>query len=184
MARSRIAPRCGSCSTPRSAARSRPGGTIVEGTAGNTGIGLALVANARGYRTVIVIPRTQSDEKKDFLRLCGAELREVDAVPYKNPDNYVHQSERLAAELAKSEPNGALWANQWDNTANRDAHFRTTGPEVWEQTDGKVDAFTCAVGSGGTLGGMSQYLKSRNGERRHRRRRSTRVGHPQLGSEW
>jgi cysteine synthase len=133
-----------------------PGGTIVEGTAGNTGIGLALVGNARGYRTVIVIPETQSQEKKDMLRLCGAELREVPAVPYKDPNNYVHVSERLAKEL------GAFWANQWDNTANRDGHFRSTGPEIWAQTDGKVDGFTCAIGTGGTLAGVSMFLKSRN----------------------
>ena len=139
----------------------KPGGVVVEGTAGNTGIGLALVGNARGYRTVIVIPETQSQEKKDMLRLCGAELREVPAVPYKNPENYVHVSERLAKELAQSEPNGALWANQWDNTANRDAHLKGTGPEIWRQTDGKVDGFVCAVGTGGTLAGVSTYLKQR-----------------------
>jgi cysteine synthase A len=139
-----------------------PGGTIVEGTAGNTGIGLALVGNARGYRTVIVIPDTQSQEKKDFLRLIGADLREVPAVPYKDPNNYVHVSERLAGELAKSEPNGAIWANQWDNVANREAHIQGTGPEIWEQTDGKVDGFICAVGTGGTLGGVSMALKKRN----------------------
>jgi cysteine synthase A len=140
----------------------RPGGVIVEGTAGNTGIGLALVARARGYRTVIVIPETQSQEKKDMLRLCGADLREVPAVPYKNPDNYVHYSRRLAEELAKSEPNGAIWANQFDNTANRQGHFETTGPEIWDQTDGKVDAFICAVGTGGTLAGTGMALKERN----------------------
>ncbi|MDX1528975.1 MAG: cysteine synthase A [Gammaproteobacteria bacterium] len=139
----------------------KPGGVVVEGTAGNTGIGLALVGNARGYRTVIVIPETQSQEKKDMLRLCGAELREVAAVPYKNPQNYVHVSERLANELAQSEPNGALWANQWDNTANRDAHLKGTGPEIWRQTDGKVDGFVCAVGTGGTLAGVSTYLKQK-----------------------
>jgi cysteine synthase A len=133
-----------------------PGGVIVEGTAGNTGIGLALVGNARGYRTVIVIPETQSREKKDMLRLCGAELREVPAVPYRDPDNYVHVSERLAREL------GALWANQWDNTANRDAHYVGTGPEIWRQTDGKVDGFVCAIGTGGTLAGTSLFLKERN----------------------
>ncbi len=134
----------------------RPGGVIVEGTAGNTGIGLALVGNARGYRTVIVIPETQSQEKKDMLRLCGAELREVPAVPYKDPGNYVHVSERLAKEL------GAFWANQWDNTANRDGHHRSTGPEIWEQTEGRVDGFTCAIGTGGTLAGVSQFLKEKN----------------------
>ena len=140
----------------------RPGGVIVEGTAGNTGIGLALVANALGYRTVIVIPETQSREKKDMLRLCGADLREVPAVPYKNPENYVHVSGRLAEELAASEPNGAIWANQFDNVANRDGHVRTTGPEIWEQTDGKVDGFVCAVGTGGTLAGVAMALKERN----------------------
>ncbi len=134
----------------------RPGGTIVEGTAGNTGIGLALVGNARGYRTVIVIPETQSGEKKDMLRLCGAELREVAAVPYKDPDNYVHVSERLAGEL------GAFWANQWDNTANADGHYRSTGPEIWAQTGGRLDGFTCAIGTGGTLAGVSRFLKERN----------------------
>ena len=139
----------------------RPGGVVVEGTAGNTGIGLALVGNARGYRTVIVIPETQSQEKKDMLRLCGAELREVPAVPYKNPENYVHVSERLAKELAESEPNGAFWANQWDNTANRGGHAKSTGPEIWRQTEGTVDGFVCAVGTGGTLGGVSDYLKSK-----------------------
>jgi cysteine synthase len=140
----------------------RPGGVIVEGTAGNTGIGLALVGNARGYRTVIVIPETQSQEKKDMLRLIGAELREVPAVPYKNPDNYVHVSERLAKELAASEPNGAFWANQWDNLANRQGHYKTTGPEIWQQTDGKVDGFICAIGTGGTLSGVGLALKERN----------------------
>ena len=134
----------------------KPGGTIVEGTAGNTGIGLALVGNARGYKTVIVIPETQSREKKDMLRLCGAELREVPAVPYKDPNNYVHVSERVAKEM------GAFWANQWDNTANRDGHVKSTGPEIWEQTGGKVDGFTCAIGTGGTLAGVSLYLKSKN----------------------
>ena len=134
----------------------KPGGTIVEGTAGNTGIGLALVGNARGYRTVIVIPETQSQEKKDMLRLCGAELREVPAVPYKNPNNYVHVSERVAKEL------GAFWANQWDNTANREGHLLSTGPEIWAQTDGKVDGFTCAIGTGGTLSGVSMFLKKKN----------------------
>jgi cysteine synthase A len=139
----------------------KPGGVIVEGTAGNTGIGLALVANARGYRTVITIPDTQSQEKKDMLRLCGADLREVPAVPYKNPENYVHVSERLAKELAATEPNGALWANQWDNLANRDGHFRTTGPEIWEQTNGTVDGFICSIGTGGTLSGVGLFLKER-----------------------
>jgi cysteine synthase A len=140
----------------------QPGGVIVEGTAGNTGIGLALVGNALGYRTVIVIPETQSQEKKDMLTLCGADLRQVPAVPYSNPDNYVHYSERLANEIAKTEPKGAIWANQFDNVANRRAHYETTGPEIWEQTDGKVDAFTCSVGTGGTLAGVALALKERN----------------------
>jgi cysteine synthase len=140
----------------------RPGGVIVEGTAGNTGIGLALVGNALGFRSVIVIPQTQSQEKKDTLRLCGAQLVEVPAVPFSNPNNYVKLSGRLAAQLAKSEPAGAIWANQFDNVANRDGHFKTTGPEIWEQTSGKVDGFICAVGSGGTLGGVALALKERN----------------------
>ncbi len=140
----------------------QPGGMIVEGTAGNTGIGLALVGNARGYRTVIVMPETQSQEKKDMLRLCGADLRLVPAVPYSNPGNYVRYSETLAKELAASEPNGVLWANQFDNQANRQGHYRTTGPEIWNQTDGRVDAFTCAVGTGGTLAGVGMALKERN----------------------
>jgi cysteine synthase len=139
----------------------KPGGLIVEGTAGNTGIGLALVGNARGYRTLIVIPETQSQEKKDMLRLCGAELKEVPAVPYRDPGNYVHVSERLAQELAGREPNGVLWANQWDNTANRDGHYRSTGPEIWEQTAGGVDGFVCAIGTGGTLTGVGMFLKER-----------------------
>jgi cysteine synthase A len=142
----------------------RPGGVIVEGTAGNTGIGLALVGNARGYRTVIVIPQTQSQEKKDALRLYGAQLREVPAVPYSDPDNYVHVAERLAAELAAGEPNGVLYANQWDNLSNRDGHFRSTGPEIWRQTEGRVDGFTCSIGTGGTLAGVGLYLKQRNPE--------------------
>jgi cysteine synthase A len=140
----------------------QPGGVIVEGTAGNTGIGLALVGNALGYRTVIVIPDTQSQEKKDMLRLCGADLREVPAVPYKNPENYVHVSRRLAEALAETEPKGAIWANQFDNTANRRGHFENTGPEIWRQTDGKVDAYICAVGTGGTLSGVGMALKERN----------------------
>jgi cysteine synthase len=140
----------------------RPGGVIVEGTAGNTGIGLALVGNAMGFRSVIVIPETQSQEKKDTLRLVGAELVEVPAVPYSNPNNYVKLSGRLAAQLAKTEPNGAIWANQFDNVANRDGHAATTGPEIWEQTDGKLDGFICAVGSGGTLAGVAMALKARN----------------------
>ena len=139
-----------------------PGGVVVEGTAGNTGIGLALVGNARGYRTVIVIPETQSEEKKDMLRLCGAELKEVPAVPYRDPNNYVHVAERLAKELAKTEPEGVLYANQWDNVSNRDGHIRSTGPEIWNQTDGTVDGFTCAIGTGGTLAGVGIYLKSKN----------------------
>ena len=139
--------------------RLKPGGTIVEGTAGNTGIGLALVGASMGFRTVIVIPETQSQEKKDMLRLAGAELVEVPAAPYKNPNNYVRYSGRLAAELAKTEPNGAIWANQFDNVANRQAHIETTGPEIWEQTDGKVDGFICSVGSGGTLAGVATALQ-------------------------
>ena len=137
----------------------RPGGTIVEGTAGNTGIGLALVGASLGFRTVIVIPETQSREKKDMLRLAGAELVEVPAAPYRNPNNYVRYSGRLAAALAKTEPKGAIWANQFDNVANRQAHLEMTGPEIWEQTDGKVDGFICAVGSGGTLAGVAQALQ-------------------------
>src|SRR5919202_2034691 len=140
----------------------RPGGVIVEGTAGNTGIGLALVGNARGYRTVIVMPETQSQEKKDMLPLCGADLRLVAAVPYANPMNYVRYSERLAAEIAAAEPNGAIWANQFDNLANRRGHYETTGPEIWHQTDGRVDGFTCSVGTGGTLCGVGIALKERN----------------------
>lgn len=140
----------------------RPGGVIVEGTAGNTGIGLAVVGNTLGFRTVIVIPETQSQEKKDALRLLGAELVEVPAVPYRDPNNYVKVSGRLAEDLAKSEPNGAVWANQFDNVVNRQAHIETTGPEIWRQTGGKVDGFTCAVGSGGTLAGVAIALKARN----------------------
>ena len=140
------------------------GGVIVEGTAGNTGIGLALVGNARGYRTIIVIPDTQSQEKKDMLRLCGAEVREVPAVPYRNPNNYVKISGRLAEELARTEPHGAFWANQFDNVANRDGHYRTTGPEIWRQTGGRADAFVCAVGTGGTLAGVGMYLKEQKPE--------------------
>jgi len=137
----------------------KPGGTIVEGTAGNTGIGLALVGASMGFRTVIVIPETQSQEKKDMLRLAGAELVQVPAAPYKNPNNYVRYSARLAAQLAKTEPQGAVWANQFDNVANRLAHYETTGPEIWAQTDGKVDGFICAVGSGGTLAGVALALQ-------------------------
>jgi cysteine synthase A len=140
----------------------RPGGVIVEGTAGNTGIGLALVGNARGYRTVITMPDTQSAEKKDALRLLGAELHEVPAVPFKNPGNYVHAAARLAQELAAREPNGVLYANQWENLSNAEGHYRSTGPEIWRQTDGRVDAFCCAIGTGGTIAGVGRYLKERN----------------------
>ncbi|MDI6026797.1 cysteine synthase A [Corticibacterium sp. UT-5YL-CI-8] len=139
----------------------KPGGVIVEGTAGNTGIGLTLVAKALGYRTVIVIPETQSQEKKDVLRLLGAELIEVPAAPYKNPNNYVKVSGRLAEQLARTEPNGAIWANQFDNLANRDGHIQTTAQEIWQQTDGKVDGFVCAVGSGGTLAGVAIGLRAK-----------------------
>ncbi|WP_209596049.1 cysteine synthase A [Ruegeria sp. HKCCSP351] len=137
----------------------KPGGTIVEGTAGNTGIGLALVGASMGFKTVIVIPETQSEEKKDMLRLAGAQLVQVPAAPYRNPNNFVHYSRRLAEKLAQTEPNGAIWANQFDNVANRQAHVETTGPEIWEQTDGKVDGFICAVGSGGTLAGVAEALQ-------------------------
>ena len=140
----------------------RPGGTIVEGTAGNTGIGLATVASALGFRTVIVIPETQSQEKKDMLRLLGAELVEVPAVPYANPNNYAKYSGRLAEALAKSDPNGAIWANQFDNVANRRGHYETTGPEIWEQTGGRIDGFVSAVGTGGTLAGVGRALKQRD----------------------
>jgi cysteine synthase A len=139
----------------------KPGGLIVEGTAGNTGIGLTMVGSALGYRSVIVLPRTQSQEKKDFIRLLGAELIEVDAVPYANPGNYARISGRIAEERAATEPNGAIWANQFDNLANREAHYLTTGPEIWEQTGGKVDGFICAVGSGGTLAGVAQALREK-----------------------
>ena len=139
----------------------KPGGTIVEGTAGNTGIGLALVGASMGFRTVIVIPETQSQEKKDMLRLAGAELVQVPAAPYRNPNNYVRYSGRLAEALAMTEPNGAIWANQFDNVANRQAHVETTGPEIWDQTGGRVDGFICAVGSGGTLAGVAMALQSR-----------------------
>jgi cysteine synthase A len=140
----------------------RRGGLVVEGTAGNTGIGLALVGNALGFRSVIVIPDTQSQEKKDMLRLCGAELVEVPAVPYANPNNYVRVSGRLAGELAKTEPHGAIWANQFDNVANRNGHIATTGPEIWQQTGGRIDGFVCSVGTGGTLAGVGIALKERN----------------------
>ncbi|WP_138465499.1 cysteine synthase A [Poseidonocella sp. HB161398] len=137
----------------------KPGGTIVEGTAGNTGIGLALVGSSMGFKTVIVIPETQSQEKKDMIKLAGAELVQVPAAPYRNPNNYVRYSERLAMKLAETEPNGAIWANQFDNVANRQAHIDSTGPEIWEQTGGKVDGFICAVGSGGTLAGIAMALQ-------------------------
>ena len=137
----------------------KPGGTIVEGTAGNTGIGLALVGASMGFKTVIVIPETQSEEKKDMLRLAGAELVQVPAAPYRNPNNFVHYSRRLAEKLAESEPNGAIWANQFDNVANRQAHIETTGPEIWEQTGGKVEGFICAAGSGGTVAGVAAALQ-------------------------
>jgi cysteine synthase A len=140
----------------------KPGGTIVEGTAGNTGIGLALVGSAMGYKTVIVIPETQSQEKKDMLMLAGAELVQVPAKPYRDPNNFVRYSERLAIELNKTEPNGAIWANQFDNVANKQAHIDTTAPEIWAQTDGKVDGFICSCGSGGTLTGMAEGLRSKN----------------------
>jgi cysteine synthase A len=139
----------------------KPGGLVVESTAGNTGIGLALVANARGYRTLIVIPETQSQEKKDMLRLCGAELVEVPAVPYSNPNNYQHIGRRMALELRQTEPNGVVFADQWNNLDNRKAHFVSTGPEIWQQTAGKVDGFICAVGTGGTLAGVSAYLQQK-----------------------
>jgi cysteine synthase A len=138
------------------------GGLIVEGTAGNTGIGLALVGNSRGYRTLIFMPDTQSQEKKDALRLCGAELRTVPAVPYRDPNNYVHIAARTAKELEATEPHGVLYANQWDNHANREGHIASTGPEIWEQTNGRIDGFTCAVGTGGTLAGVGAYLKHRD----------------------
>src|SRR5437667_4159338 len=137
----------------------RPGGLVVEGTAGNTGIGLALVANARGYRTLIVIPNTQSQEKKDMLRLAGAELIEVPALPYSNPNNYQHVAKRLADQLRKSEPNGVLFADQWNNLDNLKAHYVSTGPEIWDQTGGKVDGFICSIGTGGTLAGVSPYMR-------------------------
>ena len=139
----------------------KPGGLVVEATAGNTGIGLAVVANARGYRTVIVIPETQSQEKKDALRLCGAELVEVPALPYSNPNNYQHVAKRLADQLRKSEPNGVLFADQWNNLDNLKAHYVSTGPEIWEQTGGKVDGFICSIGTGGTLAGVSAYLREK-----------------------
>ena len=144
------------------AGRLKPGGTIVEATAGNTGIGLAVVASARGYRTLIVIPETQSQEKKDMLRLCGVELVEVPALPYSNPNQYQHVGKRLADQLRKSEPNGVLFADQWNNLDNAKAHYESTGPEIWQQTGGKIDGFICSVGTGGTLAGTSRYLKEKN----------------------
>ena len=141
-----------------------PGGTIVEGTAGNTGIGLALVGNARGYRVIVTLPDTQSQEKKDALRLCGAEVHEVPAVPFKNPENYVHVAARMAQELAQSEPHGVLYANQWENLSNGDGHYRSTGPEIWEQTAGTVDAFCCSIGTGGTISGVGRFLKEQNAD--------------------
>ena len=140
----------------------RPGGTIVEGTAGNTGIGLALVGSSMGFKTVIVIPETQSQEKKDMIRLAGAKLIEVPAVPYKDQNNYIKYSQRLAEDLAKKEPNGAIWANQFDNTANRNIHVTTTAEEIWKQTEGQIDAFICAVGTGGTLAGTALGLREKN----------------------
>jgi cysteine synthase len=140
----------------------KPGGLVVEATAGNTGIGLAVVASARGYRTLILIPNTQSQEKKDTLRLCGAELVEVPALPYSNPNNYQHVGRRLAEQLRKTEPNGVLFADQWNNLDNAKAHFESTGPEIWEQTDGRVDAFICSVGTAGTIAGTTAFLKSKN----------------------
>ena len=140
----------------------KPGGLVVESTAGNTGIGLAVVASARGYRTLILIPETQSQEKKDMLRLCGAELVEVPALPFSNPNNYQHVGRRLAAELRKKEPNGVLFADQWNNLDNAKAHYESTGPEIWEQTGGKIDGFICSVGTGGTLAGTSRYLKEKH----------------------
>jgi cysteine synthase A len=139
----------------------KPGGLVLEGTAGNTGIGLALVANARGYRTLIVIPNTQSQEKKDMLRLCGADLVEVPALPYSNPNNYQHIARRLADQMRKSEPNGVLFADQWNNLDNRKAHYVSTGPEIWEQTGGRIDGFICSVGTGGTLAGTSTFLREK-----------------------
>src|SRR5689334_12207689 len=139
----------------------KPGGLVVEATAGNTGIGLALVANARGYRTLIVIPETQSQEKKDMLRLCGAELVEVPAVAYANPNNYQHVGRRLADELRKTEPNGVLFADQWNNLDNRKAHYVSTGPEIWEQTEGKIDGFICSIGTGGTIAGTATFLREK-----------------------
>ena len=156
--------------------RLQEGGTIVEGTAGNTGIGLALVGNALGFKTVIVIPETQSQEKKDMLRLAGASLVEVPAKPYKDPNNYVKYSQRLAERLAQSEPKGAIWANQFDNIANRQAHIDTTAPEIWEQTQGKVDGFICSVGTGGTLAGVAMGLRDAQSRRENRHSRSGRCG--------
>ena len=155
----------------------KPGGLVVESTAGNTGIGLALVANARGYRTLIVIPETQSQEKKDMLRLCGAELVEVPAKPYSNPDNYQHVGRRLAEQLKKTEKNGVIFADQWNNLDNRKAHYVSTGPEIWDETGGKIDGFICAIGTGGTVAGVSQLSAREEKGHRHRRRRSARRRH-------
>ena len=154
----------------------RPGGLVVESTAGNTGIGLALVANARGYRTLIVIPETQSQEKKDMLRLCGAELVEVPAAPFSNPNNYQHVGRRLAEQLKKTEKNGVIFADQWNNLDNRKAHYVSTGPEIWEECNGRVDGFICAIGTGGTIAGVSSFLREKEQEHHNRRRRSTRRG--------
>ena len=140
----------------------KDGGTIVEGTAGNTGISLAMCANARGYKTVIVLPETQSQEKKDMLRICGADLRLVPAVPYKDPNNYVRYSEKLSNDLSKENSQGVIWANQFDNISNQEGHYVSTGPEIWKQTKGKIDGFICSVGSGGTIAGISRYLKEKN----------------------
>ena len=144
--------------------RIKNGGTIVEGTAGNTGISLAMCANARGYKTVIVLPETQSQEKKDMLRICGADLRLVPAVPYKDPNNYVRYSEQLAKDLSKENSNGVIWANQFDNTANLEGHYNSTGPEIWQQTKGNIDGFICSVGSGGTIAGISKFLKEQKSD--------------------
>ena len=162
----------------------RPGGLVVESTAGNTGIGLALVANARGYRTLIVIPQTQSEEKKDMLRLAGAELVQVPALPFSNPDNYQHVGRRLAEQLKKTEKNGVIFADQWNNLDNSKAHYVTTGPEIWQQTEGKIDGFICAIGTGGTLAGVSRYLAREAKGHRHRPGRSARRGYVQFVRAW
>ncbi len=162
----------------------RPGGLVVEATAGNTGIGLALVANARGYRTLIVIPQTQSEEKKDMLRLCGAELVEVPAVPFSNPNNYQHVGKRLAEQLKKKEKIGVIFADQWNNLDNRKAHYVSTGPEIWQQTDGKIDGFICAIGTGGTVAGRVQLPARKEKRHRDRHRRPARRGHVQFIRPW